>query len=158
MSSERGREIKSYSIIFDHVHSPNLHITSVSESEVGMYSCVVSNFAGSVESRKASLKLKAKIEQQPESQQVGERESVTLTVKATGTNLKYQWSKDEMSLYDSDNISGVTEKILTIKKASVNLTGNYCCTASNDFSKDVSRSAFVDVGKQLSWLHNIIYK
>ena len=154
-SGEHGQEIKSCSTltIYSLVYSSTLYIKSVSEREVGMYSCVVSNFAGSVESQKASLKLKAKIEQQPESQQVGEREPVTLTVKATGTNLKYQWTKDYAPLHDSDNISGVTEEILTIKKASVYLRGNYRCTVSNDFSKDFSRSAFIDVGKQLSWLY-----
>ena len=148
LSSNKPHKLEKTLNVFEDVDKPHLSIKSVSDNEIGQYSCKISNLGGEVKSKKATLLFKAKIDCSPKQQKVEEGKEVRLKIEASGTELKYQWSKDGQPLLSDDtNFKGASTDELIIKKATPNLAGCYLCTVSNACSKDVSLSASVDVGK-----------
>ena len=135
--------------VFQYVQSSKLSIKSVSSNEVGFYACEVKNIGGSVESRKTSLTLKAKIKKAPTSQQVGQGQPATFRVEATGTDLQYQWLKDGEPLSDNENINGATKSELTIREATSEFEGNYVCIVRNSSSEDASERAILEIGEPI---------
>lgn len=80
-----------------------------------------------------------KITSNPMSKEVNVGGSLTLTVAATGTNLKYEWKKDNQYL------SGKTSSTLTIPSVTSNDAGSYVCEVSNSLGKVTSTPAKITV-------------
>ena len=76
---------------------------------------------------------------QPKSQTVTEGNSVTFSVKATGTGLSYQWYKG------SSKISGATKATCTISSAKTSDAGSYKVVVSNSAGSVTSSAATLKV-------------
>ena len=101
---------------------------SVTASDAGNYTVVVSNVAGSVASSAATLTVNVppSITAQPASQTVNEGANVNFTVTASGTApLSYQWKKDSV------NIAGATSTTLTLNSVTASQAGSYTVLVSN---------------------------
>ncbi len=85
------------------------------------------------------------ITQQPQSQTVCVGADVTFTVVAEGSNLSYQWRKDDVP------ISGANSATLTLTAVTTLDTGNYDVIVANDFGWVASDAAalIVDAGPQI---------
>ena len=120
-------------------------ISNVSISDGGDYSCVVTNSCGTVESDVVSLDVNEApvITSQPVDVQVNEGDNFTLSVGVTGTNLSYQWYKDNNALVDGGNVLGATTSTLSISSATSNDEGWYYCEISNVCGNELSDSAHV---------------
>ena len=109
---------------------PNfLVINQVDSSDAGSYRCVVSNQYGSTTSNIAVVNVHARpiITQHPEDTQVAGNASGTFSVTATGTNLTYQWYKDNSPL------AGATNASFTVQNVSTSDQGRYHCKVSNPY-------------------------
>ena len=105
------------------------------------------------------MTVKAQIEQSPKPhQEVGKGKEVSLAVKAIGTDISYQWLKDNEPLEDDSYIKGVTEKKLVIHRAGTDTAGNYYCTVRSASNKttDQSETAHIDVGKFCHCIYIIV--
>ncbi len=76
---------------------------------------------------------------QPKSQTVNEGSSVTFSVTATGSDLKYQWKKNGTA------ISGATKSSYTISSAKSSDEGSYTVTVSNSAGNVTSSAATLTV-------------
>lgn len=76
---------------------------------------------------------------QPSDQTVTEGSNVTLTVKANGTGLKYQWKKDGQIIAGKDSAN------LVLSKAKKTDAGTYICNVTNDCGTVASHDAKVTV-------------
>ena len=125
--------------------SSSYTISSAKTSDAGSYTVTVSNDAGKVTSSTATLTVTAKptITTQPKSQTVNEGDSVTFSVTATGTGLKYQWKKG------GSNISGATSSTYKISSAKSSDAGSYTVTVSNSAGSVTSSAATLTVNKQV---------
>ena len=130
-----------------------LTIDSVSEKNKGVFSCRITNAAGSVESDAAQLSVTAppddisakaklivqlppEVTRHPASQTINPGKSVTFSVSASGTPpLSFQWKKDGI------DIAGATADNFTIASAQKDDEGVYTCEVRNDFSHVVSSAA-----------------
>ena len=103
-------------------------INSVSTSDAGDYSCVVSNACGSVESNTATLVVNPlpTISSQPQGGNICEGSDWTFNIVANGSNLTYQWQ------HNGNNISGATSNVYSITNATTNDAGTYNCLISGD--------------------------
>ena len=116
--------------------SDNLTISSISSSDAGNYSVVVSNLYGPVTSSPpATLTVMASppsITSQPLSQAATPGASANFTVTATGTlPFSYQWMKNSTNLSNSGNISGATSATLTISPVGNSDYGDYSVAITN---------------------------
>jgi len=119
-------------------------ISPVKSSDAGNYTVSISNSAGSVTSNPAVLTVsepvvKPIIETQPRSQTVTVGSSVTFSVVASGTNLKYQWYKD------GETISGATSSGYTINPVKSSDAGNYTVSISNSAGSVTSNPAILTI-------------
>ncbi|MBQ2062737.1 MAG: immunoglobulin domain-containing protein [Oscillospiraceae bacterium] len=113
------------------------------------YKCKVSNDAGYVYSKAATLTVAAKptITTQPSSKTAYVDTTVKFTVKASGTGLKYQWyyrtSAD--GTWKKSTLSSATTATLTVKAASTRSGYQYKCKVSNDAGYVYSKAATLTV-------------
>ena len=122
--------------------SANYKINSVKSGDAGSYTVTVSNSAGSVTSSAAKLTVNLKaptISTQPKSQTIAEGKSVTFSVTATGSELKYQWKKGGTA------ISGATSSSYTISSVKPGDAGSYTVTVSNSAGNVTSSAAVLTV-------------
>lgn len=95
-------------------------IASVSSTDFGNYTVVITGTCGTVTSGTVSLStFTVSVTTQPASQTVFAGASVTFTTAATGNSLSYQWRKDGV------NITGATNSSYTINSVAVSDAGNY---------------------------------
>ncbi|MCX8521347.1 MAG: DUF1566 domain-containing protein, partial [Rhodoferax sp.] len=117
--------------------------TSIADSGA-VFSVVVSNDAGSTSSS-ATLTVNAAvapaIATQPLAQTVAPGKTVTFTVIATGTTLRYQWRKD------GDDISGATASNYAISSTTSANDGAYSVVVSNSAGTVTSSSATLTVSR-----------
>ena len=73
--------------------------------------------------------------------------TVTLTVKATGENLTYQWRKNGKTLSDGNGVSGATTATLSISGLSDEDYGVYSVAVFSPAGSTVSGNAVVSVSK-----------
>ena len=106
---------------------PTLTLESVSQANVGRYSVVVSNFVGSVTSSPAVLLVvnPPLISTQPRSRTNAAGTTAIFTVGALGTDLKYQWRKNETAL------AGATGSNLTLFNVQPAHAGTYLVVVTN---------------------------
>jgi hypothetical protein len=107
--------------------SSSLTATNVSILEAGSYKVVVANTSGSVESSVALVTIQRPpaIYVQPQPSSVPAGTSVVLSVGAEGTDLGYQWFKNNQPL------SGKTNSTLAISSVTALDQASYRATASN---------------------------
>jgi hypothetical protein len=121
---------------------PNfLVLNNVNSSHDGNYHCVVSSKYGSTTSNIAVVNVHARpnITLHPENIQVAGNASGILSVTATGSNLTYQWYKDNTLL------AGATNSSLTIQNVSAADEGRYHCVVNNTHGSVLSNSAQLTV-------------
>ncbi|MCX6930751.1 MAG: immunoglobulin domain-containing protein [Verrucomicrobia bacterium] len=128
-----GTSPLSYQWQFNSVNIPGATGSSYMKSNVetndaGLYSVVVTNFAGSVTSSNATLTVNVPpaITSQPQSVSVGIGSTVTFTVTATGTSpLSFQWR------FNSTNLAGATASSYTCDNVQITNVGSYSVVVSN---------------------------
>ena len=119
-------------------------LASVSTSDAGVFTAVVTNAAGSVTSSGATLAvaplvIAPSITTQPSSQTVTAGANVTFTVAAAGTSPSYQWRKG------GTNITGATNASLVLSAVTANDAASYTVAISNTAGSVVSSAAVLTV-------------
>ena len=126
---------------FSGVTSNVLTIASVTTNELGNYSVVVTNLAGSASSAAAALTVVASptFVTLPANQTVVAGANGSFTVTAAGSApLYYQWLKNNSPLANGGNISGATTATLTVATVSSGDAANYSVTVSNSLGSITS--------------------
>ena len=121
----------------------NLIISNVSAANVGTYTVVVTNLAGTVTSSNAYLTITPSppvIVMQPSNQTVLAGGAASFSVTAIGsTPLYYQWS------FNTTNITGATNATLTLANVQLTNAGNYAVTITNLYGSTISSNALLTV-------------
>jgi hypothetical protein len=122
-------------------NGPGLRIEDAQLGNAGTYYLQVSNAGGSVNSASVTLSVgeRPNITTQPQSQSIVQGRSVTFTVPATGSNLKYQWLKG------GSIISGATSASYNISLVQQSDGGMYSVSVSNDCGSQNSSGATLTV-------------
>jgi hypothetical protein len=125
-----------------------LTIASVSPSDVGDYSVLVSNSAGSTNSGSGHLAILTApaITIAPLDQTKGLGSNAVFHVIASGSGpLSYQWQKDGTNLISSGRIVGATSSSLTIAGASYEDEGSYSVAVTNSAGSIASEQVMLNV-------------
>jgi hypothetical protein len=119
-----------------------LLLNNVQLANAGAYSVILSNVAGVVTSRLATLTVQVSpsIALHPQSQSVFAGTNVILNVTATGAlPLFFQWSRDDTPL------SGETNNSLMLSNVMPSMSGRYFVTVTNAFGTAISTTAVLTV-------------
>ena len=122
--------------------SQSIEITSVDASTVGQYSCVVAGACTpSITSQTVTLAIAQAtiITMEPLSQTVEQGKPLTLIVRASGSDLLYQWNKDGAP------ITGATSSEYTVPSSAIADAGEYKCEVTGGCGKVISAWAQVIV-------------
>ena len=123
--------------------STGLTINHVSAANVGNYTVVVTNFAGSVTSSNAALTLTPSppiITSQPTNQTVYAYVTVRLSVNTIGTTpISYQWS------FNNTNLVNGTNATLTLTNVQLNQSGTYFVMVTNLYGATNSATVLLTV-------------
>ena len=119
----------------------NLTIIDFEPGDIGNYTLVVTNYAGSITSAVATINiLNPIITSQPQSQSAIGGDTVTFNISATGQQpFSYQWE------FDGTNIIGATNGILTLNNVQMDQAGPYDVLVSNTYSGVTSSNAILMV-------------
>ncbi|MCK4919608.1 MAG: immunoglobulin domain-containing protein, partial [Bacteroidales bacterium] len=114
-----------------------LNISSVSTSDEGAYTCIVSGTCGKQISDPANLTVFLETliitHPQPSDISICEGSPKEYSVTATGSNITYEWRKDGTAISDlAGKISGVTTQNLIISSLESSDQGVYTCVVSGD--------------------------
>ena len=125
-------------------NEPSLSVAGAQDGDVGTYTVVVSNAAGSATSEGAALAVThitpPTITTQPASQTANAGDGVTLSVAAGGTApFNYQWQKN------GSDIAGANGPSLTLSNLQPSDAGDYSVEVSNDAGVATSDPATLDV-------------
>jgi uncharacterized repeat protein (TIGR03803 family) len=122
-----------------------LTVRNVSAANVGAYSVVITNAAGSTTSAVAFLSIvpwRPVITAQPASQTILPGSTTTFTVAAVGTQpFTYRWQKNGTSLTNGDSIGGSDTSTLTVTNATAASVGTYSVVVSNSLGSATSAGA-----------------
>ncbi|PCI18804.1 hypothetical protein COB64_04620 [Candidatus Wolfebacteria bacterium] len=121
-----------------------LIINGVDTSDAGLYTCSVTNMAGSDTSTAATLvvNVPAQITVNPVSLTVNQGDTTIFYVVAIGTQpIAYQWQKDSV------DIPGETNDSLVIVNTQPSDTGEYRCYVVNIAGSDTSSNALLSVNE-----------
>lgn len=119
-----------------------LTLPNVTQAQAGSYDCIVSGACGQpVTSNAATLTINPQtaITAHPQSATVCQGASITFTVAATGSNLRYQWRKG------TQDIAGATASSYTIASVALADTGLYACIVAGDCGSQTSNQAQLEV-------------
>lgn len=119
-------------------------LPSVSKSQAGSYTCVVTDPQASVESRAAVVTVIAatQISAQPVSKIVALSGELVLSVDATGEGkLSYQWKKNGVL------IPGATSSTLSLKGATADFAGSYTCVVTGSAGAVETSAAVITVAE-----------
>jgi uncharacterized repeat protein (TIGR03803 family) len=126
-----------------------LTVSSVTSSNVGAYSVILSNAAGVLASSNAFLTIVPSapvIVLQPTNQTVLPGASASFSVAAVGnTPYLYHWQANGTNLTNGVNFSGVTNSTLTVSNVSTANAGNYSVIVSNTIGSVASTGAVLSV-------------
>ncbi len=81
----------------------------------------------------------------PAAQSVKQGQTATFSVTATGSNLTYQWRKDDVDLVDGGNISGATTATLVLLNVTTADIGSYSVVVSNAAGQKTSTPVTLNV-------------
>lgn len=130
--------------IIPNTDNSNYTISNITESDEADFAVIVSNDVGSVTSLTASLTVNQNgpiITQHPQSLSLLEGSTATFTVVATGSNLTYQWIKNDVDIVDATSSSYI---ITNVTKAE---EGTFKVRVSNSggavFSKPATLSTYI---------------
>lgn len=121
---------------------PSHTISSVGLSSLGLYSVVVANPGGVIESARAQLTLSVApvITRQPSNQTWPAGAQATFWVEASGSSpLRYQWQ------FNGVDIPGATSSRLLVSLVNSNRAGSYRVLVSNPFGSVPSQDAMLTV-------------
>jgi gliding motility-associated-like protein len=125
--------------------SSKLVITSVTNTDAGQYTCIVSNNCDTKQTSTAVITVDPIISILTEtpSQILCEQQTVTLSVTTNITGTRYQWYKGNAEVQNNATFSGATTADLTIRNLAVADAGIYICrvwngTCSSDVSGSIS--------------------
>lgn len=120
-----------------------LSVSNIQQSNLGLYSVVVSNPVGVVTSQFASLNIEGApvILIQPSNIVANTGETVIFKVIATNNNLSYQW------LFNNVPIAGAVGSQYQISKVSVGNQGSYRVIVANEFGAVISDEATLTVNE-----------
>jgi gliding motility-associated-like protein len=124
-----------------------LQVINATESEEGVYHCVVTGICQQKVSMPAVLTINnpVSIISQPSGRQLCEGNNLSLSVTANGTGIMYQWQKDNIDLADGGNITGVNGPVLQIANATATTSGNYRCNLVGICSSISTQPATIQV-------------
>jgi len=126
-----------------------LTVSNASPSNVGAYSVMVSNVAGTATSTEAFLTIvpwRPFITEQPAGRSVLPGETMTLSVTAVGSQpMHYQWRKNGGDLADDEYLSGAAAGVLSIHNVSYAHAGTYSVFVSNTLGTTTSSDALLTV-------------
>jgi predicted outer membrane repeat protein len=116
-------------------------VAAAALGDAGTYYVIVSNPAGSTQSRTATVTVNGPpvITQQPQSHTVFLGQTLTLTVVATGAQLSYQWFKE------STAIAGATSATYSKPNVTSGDAGNYHVVVTNPAGSVTSNTAVITV-------------
>ena len=128
-----------------------LSFTNVTTNNVGNYSVLVSNAAGSTNSASALLQVASSapiIVLAPTNQAPNPCTTVSFNVAAVGNQpLSYQWQKNGTNLADSCNISGAATSTLIVSSATEADNGTYTVVVSNPLGSPTASAMLTVVPK-----------
>jgi trimeric autotransporter adhesin len=124
------------------VDTPTLALASIDANDAGDYRCVVTSPCGVVTSSEAALSVgeDTRIVTQPVDQSAYGKETVTFSVTASGSGLRYQWQFNGVNITDGGRYSGATSRTLTFIIGEGSL-GGYRCVVRGDCGSATSRTA-----------------
>ncbi len=121
----------------------DLTISPVSAANVGIYTVVVTNFAGTVTSSNVALTIVPSapvITSQPTNQTVYADVNVQFAVSVVGTSpYSYQWN------FNGTNLTGATNATLTLADVQLDQSGDYSVLVSNLYGTTNSAAAVLTV-------------
>ncbi len=130
------------------VTSTNFRITNVGASNIGSYSVVITNAAGSVTSAPATLVISTlpTIVTQPTNRSIALGGTATFSATAAGSApLSFQWRFNGVALANGGDISGATSPTLQINNVQVARGGPYSVVVSNAVGNAPSANATLTV-------------
>lgn len=95
--------------------------------------------------------IETKITKQPQNTKITEGESVTFSVTAEGTNLKFQWleSRDEGMTWNACNKNGYNSNTLKFNADKSYDKYKYRCQINGDFGEELSNAATLTVSRKI---------
>jgi photosystem II stability/assembly factor-like uncharacterized protein len=123
------------------IYNP-LVIDSISNSNGGLYACIVSNAAGSerTENFIVSIKPNAQITGHPQDKILYENDTVIFNLAVSGAlPISYQWQKN------GEDIPGAIYSVYPIYGTQLADSGYYRCVVSNDCKTDTTHEAYLTV-------------
>ena len=115
-----------------HATDPTLTLENVNAANRGLYTAVVTNALGSMESQSAALTFPPLITQQPRDQTVATGANVSFITLATGGGtLSWQWEFQATGALVPSDIPGATSPGLTLGPAAAARAGRYSARVSN---------------------------
>lgn len=126
--------------------APELTLTNLTEADRGIYTVLVTNAQGSLESAPAALTFPPVITTQPRSRSFGAGSTATLTVAATGPGtLTYQWQHRAVGAQDFADVPGANAPTLTLPNVAPGATGRYRVIVSNADGTTTSAEAALTI-------------
>lgn len=132
---------------FQGVTSPVLQILNTTVADVDSYTCEVTGSGNTVVSNSVTLSLAtpASISANPAPLTLCAGQTAVFNVTATGTNITYQWKRNNVNVTNGGTISGATSNQLTITGVTAGNAGTYTCQVSNSCATPTSAGALLTV-------------
>lgn len=128
---------------------------TVSPTATSTYTVTVTNAKGCTASDASIVNVNASgtapvITTEPLSKTLNPGATLLIRVIATGTNLTYQWYKNNVALTTGANIYTVTDDTLSILNLALADAGNYKCIVGNAYGKDTSVNAILSISSVIN--------
>lgn len=127
-----------------------LSFTSLESRHEGQYSCVVFGDCGPAIASTTSIvrvNSRAAIGSQPESRSICVGGTATFSVMASGSDLSFQWRKQDVPLANSAKYAGVNSPTLTISGATASEEGFYTCRVTGPCNEIISTIGVLEIGE-----------
>jgi gliding motility-associated-like protein len=133
--------------------APTLVINGVGSTDVGAYSCVISNTCNrSITSDEARLYLdnNVQITIQPVDVRACMGNNALFAIQATGAGITYQWEKDGLDISDGGNVSGTLSSTLILQNVNASNQGVYNCLVTGICGPERSVPASLTADERLN--------
>ncbi|MFO7368830.1 MAG: immunoglobulin domain-containing protein [Bacteroidales bacterium] len=133
-------------------NNPILALNNVQASDLGTYHCVVSGDCGSdITSNDAQLLFWSPVvlNANPSDAHECEGEDISFVIQAGGSNLSYQWYRNNQALQDTGNYSGSSGSTLFIDNLKKANEGNYHAIVSGSCGTVASSAAMLEVDRNI---------